>query len=283
MQIGVLAESFGLPLREAIGEAARLGMKGVQIYAVEGETAPENMDAAAIRELRTVIKDQNLVISAICADMGGGGFAFPEQNAARIERTRRIMDMALQLDCRVLTTHIGVVPTDAQHPRNAVIADALGRLGEYAQRAGAVFAIETGPEPAHVLLRMLQQVNNPAIGVNMDPANLVMSLQADPVQAVYTLKDHIVHTHAKDGVFLKWVDPDMAYGMVPPAPDYNESDYCLEVPLGQGGVDFPRYLRALQDIGYQGFLTIERETGENPARDIELAVRFLQERLEELR
>lgn len=64
MQIGVLAESFGLPLRQAIRAAARLGVRGIQIYAVEGETAPENMDAAAAAELRRQVHGEGLVISA---------------------------------------------------------------------------------------------------------------------------------------------------------------------------------------------------------------------------
>ena len=50
----------------------------------------------------------------------------------------------------------------------------------------------------------------------------------------------------------------------------------IELPLGQGDVDFPAYLSALNDIGYTGYLTIEREVGDDPEGDIRLAVNFLQ-------
>ena len=95
----------------------------------------------------------------------------------------------------------------------------------------------------------------------------------DPVKAVYNLKDYIVHTHAKDGRMLTKKSPEVIYGL--------EEDKMLnckafeEVPLGTGNVDFPAYLKALEDVGYKGYLTIEREVGENPAKDIETAVKFL--------
>ena len=78
--------------------------------------------------------------------------------------------------------------------------------------------------------------------------------------AVYVLRDYIVHTHAKDGI--KTGDTTW-----------------LELPLGKGGVDFDKYLGALNDIGYKGYLTIEREVGDNPADDIGMAVDFLKEKL----
>ena len=84
----------------------------------------------------------------------------------------------------------------------------------------------------------------------------------DPVQAVHVLKDYIVHTHAKDG--LRFDDPSMA------------KPY-REVALGTGHVDFPAYLKALDETGYRGFLTIEREVGEDPGKDIAEAVRYLKQ------
>jgi len=49
----------------------------------------------------------------------------------------------------------------------------------------------------------------------------------------------------------------------------------MELPLGEGDVDFPAWLAALHEIGYQGFLTIEREVGEDPETDIRKAVEYL--------
>jgi sugar phosphate isomerase/epimerase len=102
------------------------------------------------------------------------------------------------------------------------------------------------------------------VAVNLDPSNLVMVTGDDPAKAVYTLKEYIVHTHAKDGIMIG-----------------NREGY-REVPLGQGGVDFDNYLSALGKIGYTGFLTIEREVGDDPEADIKLAKSFLTDKLAKL-
>ena len=96
----------------------------------------------------------------------------------------------------------------------------------------------------------------------------------DPVQAVYNLKDYIVHTHAKDGVKNYDLDPEIIYGLRPGDPIVTNPAF-VEVALGDGSVPFPKYLAALEDIGYKGFLTIEREVGDDPTADIRKAVNFL--------
>ena len=99
----------------------------------------------------------------------------------------------------------------------------------------------------------------------------------DPVQAVYNLKDYIVHTHAKDGRKRLDKDPEIIYGVV--ESEMLTDPAFIELPLGTGDVDFPAYLKALEDIGYKGFLTIEREVGEQPVKDIQTAIDFLTQNL----
>jgi sugar phosphate isomerase/epimerase len=94
------------------------------------------------------------------------------------------------------------------------------------------------------------------------------------VQALYTLRDYIVHSHAKDGIRIYEKDPEIVYGVKMDALAHLGRSY-QELPLGQGGVDFPNYLKALDEIGYRGFLTIERECGADPAADIAMAADFL--------
>jgi len=282
MKIGVLADGFRLSTRENLIAAREVGAQGVQLYAVEGETAPENLSAAARRDLRAFARDQGLEFSAVCGDLGWGGFAFAERNPEKLERTKRIIDLALELGCPIVTTHIGVVPADEKHPRRAVMAEALNAIGRYAESVGAKLACETGPEPARVLRPFLDSLETRAVGVNLDPANLAMGFRTDFAETVRLLAPYIYHTHAKDGVLLKEGDPEIAYGMVEAPADYDESEYCLEVPLGEGDVRWEEYLGALKACGYDGYLTIERECGEDPRGDIALAVGFLQERLRRL-
>jgi sugar phosphate isomerase/epimerase len=158
---------------------------------------------------------------------------------------------------------------------------ACRELGRYAERAGVTFAIETGPEHAATLKRFLDDVGSKGIGVNLDPANLVMVTADDPVQAVYTLKEYIVHTHAKDGVQLQPSDPVKVYGAFAEGgvEGLDFGKLFEEVPLGQGAVNWDDYLKALQDIGYSDYLTIEREVGDNPEEDIRQAVKFLRAKI----
>ena len=104
-----------------------------------------------------------------------------------------------------------------------------------------------------------------------------MVVAEDAVHAVHTLKDYIVHTHAKDGIQLRKCNPEVVYHVVPMPEDLaKDSERAFEeVPLGTGSVDFPKYLAALDEIGFRGFLTIEREVGANPAADIKTAYTFL--------
>lgn len=271
--IGAMLDSFLLPTPEAIKTAAKIGAKGVQMYATSGEHAPENMTPAKIRELSDRMNDSGLVFSALCGDLGQG-FGNAGKNPGLIEKSKRILELAKELGTDVVTTHIGVVPADPSHPRYAIMQEACGTLAEYADSLDAHFAIETGPETAATLKAFLDTLGSRGVAVNLDPANLVMVTGDDPVQAVYTLKDYIVHTHAKDGIRLFEKDPEMIYGVKMDALSHLGKAY-QELPLGQGGVDFPRWMAALDDIGYRGFLTIERECGERPDRDIAAAVDFL--------
>jgi L-ribulose-5-phosphate 3-epimerase len=275
--IGVMVDSFRLDIKEGIKKAKELGADGIQIYAVSGKMDPENLTSADRKELLKYIKDNDLVVSALCGDLGGHGFTRREDNALKIEKSKRIMELAKDLETKVVTTHIGVIPEKQSHERFKILQEACEELGEYGENMGACFAIETGPEKASTLKVFLDSLRSKGVRVNFDPANLVMVTGDDPVQGVYTLKDYIVHTHVKDGVMFKQTDPEIIYNFFAEGGIGNLKleDYFLETTLGTGTVDFKAYLKALEHIGYQGFLTIEREVGENPLKDIKDAVDFL--------
>ena len=274
--IGVMLESFRLPTPEALEKAAAIGAKGIQMYATTGEHAPENMNTAQRRELLNMLRAHGLCFSALCGDLGHG-FGDPELNPSLIEKSKRILDMSMELDAGIVTTHIGVVPENPNHERFKIMQDACYQLASYADSIGAHFAVETGPETSAVLKSFLDSLGGTrGVGVNLDPANLVMVTGDDPVGAVHNLKDYIVHTHAKDGVMLKRGNPEYIYGVVHPVPEeFAGVQYFAEKPLGQGSVDFAAYLAALEEIGYRGFLTIERECGQTPEADIRIAAEHL--------
>ena len=271
-----MLDSFRTDVHTALEKAQSLGAKGIQVYATYGELSPKNLTGAKRREFLDMVKDHGLVISALCGDLGHG-FGDPEKNPSLIEDSKRILDLAIELETNIVTTHIGVVPSDASHPRYRIMQDACGELAAYADSLKAHFAIETGPETAATLKGFLDTLHSTGVAVNLDPANFVMVTGDDPVQAVYTLRDYIVHTHAKDGRKLYDLDPEVIYRVVESEPV--TSPAFIELPLGEGDVAFEPYLKALADIGYRGFLTIEREVGDDPTRDIRAAVEFLKARI----
>ncbi len=276
--IGVILDSFRLPFEEAIPLAAKIGAQGLQVYATYGDMAPEAMTDARCREFLSRVKDNGLVLSALCGDLGRG-FDKPDLNPELVVRSKRILDLALKLETNIVTTHIGVVPQDPSDPTYHIMQDACGELAAYADSLSAHFAVETGPEPAVRLKGFLDSLDSKGVAVNLDPANFVMVTGDDPVQAVFTLKDYIVHTHAKDGVMLNRRSANEIYGETNGESVKDGVAAYEELPLGKGAVPFPAYLSALNEIGFRGFLTIEREVGDDPVGDIADAVRFLKERI----
>lgn len=273
--IGVIIDSFRTDTKTAIVKAAELGANGIQMYSTKGENSPENLTGEKRRELLDFVKSHGLCFSALCGDLGQGFFR-KERNPELIEKSKRILDLAKELETNVVTTHIGVVPEDSNSEIYKVMQEACFELSRYADSIQAHFAIETGPETSATLKKFLDGLHSTGVAVNLDPANLVMVTGDDPVQAVHNLKDYIVHTHAKDGIMLQRTDPNYIYRVTPMPEDIQGVPFFREVPLGEGSVDFPKYLAALDEIGYRGFLTIEREAGPDPSADIFTAKKHLE-------
>lgn len=267
-KIGVIINSLQMGTREGIKKAKELGADGFQIYCTDGDMAPENMSKPGRAEFQKFVSGLGLEISALCGDIGKG-FLDRSSNPEVIKRTMEFVDLAVDVGTRIVTSHIGHLPDDDTHELWQTGAEALSELGRYAESCGCVIAMETGPEEPVLLRKFLDQIGSKGLGVNYDPANLVMCGPFDHIGGVGILKEYIVHTHAKDGVCLQ------SYRSVKGAKWDWDNMKILEVPLGEGGVAFKHYLKALDDIGYQGYLTIERETGETPAKDVGAAVNFL--------
>jgi len=252
-KVGVMIESFRLGVKEGIRKAAEVGADGFQVFVTGGEMAPDAMGESARRDFRDFVAKQGLVISALCADYGHG-FLDADKNDEIVEKSKKCVDLAVDLGTNVITTHIGKLPDAAADPRWKACHEAISELASYGESREVFFATETGPESPEHLLRFLKTVRSEGIKVNYDPANFAMN-GFDQLAGVRILKDYIVHTHAKDGM----------------------KGEMREVPLGEGAVDFPKYIALLDEIGYDGFLTIEREVGDDPISDVVKAVEFLRQ------
>jgi sugar phosphate isomerase/epimerase len=280
MKIGVIIDSFKKDFRESIESAAAIGADGVQIGAKfligrKDELAGNDTEFSVVpvSEAKKIIEASGIKVSAVCGDFGCDMYYRKER--ALIDDEKRLLEMAKELGTNIVTTHIGVVPKTKKCVQYESMHEVCLELAEYAKSMGGHFAVETGPEKSELLKSFLDELGSDGVAVNLDPANLVMCAGDDPVNAVYNLKNYIVHTHAKDGIQLKPYDTRRIYAAkyygLPPA---DERTY-QEVALGEGNVDWKNYLSALKDIGYNGFLTVERECGADPAKDILTAVTFL--------
>jgi L-ribulose-5-phosphate 3-epimerase len=254
MNVGIITASLPMATRDALRKAKELGAHGVQLWIVDNDLDPRNLSKSGRDELITYMAGIDLERSALCGDIGG--FTDPATVDARIARTREMVDLCVDLFTPILTTHIGVVPEDRKG--YDALVEAVRAIGEYAAERGCALATETGPEEPAKLAELLRKTGSAGARVNYDPANLCMN-GFDHIEGVRALKDFIVHTHAKDGVYRSF-------------PDKGEYE---EVALGKGDVDFPEYLAVLREVGFDGYLTIERECGPDPVADIAEAIRFL--------
>lgn len=283
MKLGLITDCTKLPLEQAIVKAAELGVSAVQIYATSGVFCPD-IPLERKKFFKKLIKDNGLKVSALCGDMGGVGFEKKEDNALRIEKTKRIIDLAVFFETDVVTTHIGCIPENPENERYGVMLDALTECGIYAKSQGVTMAIETGPETARVLKGFLDKTKG-GVGVNLDPANFTMVTEQDAAEAVEILREYIVHTHAKDGRKIdKSITPEDVYHNAHYDKELASRAYksYVELPIGQGDVNWPEYLSALKKIGYDGYVTIEREAGPDPFEDIKEAIGFLNKQFKNL-
>lgn len=288
MKIATLADWFGLGLLEGIRASRQVGAEGVQLYAWN-DLNPYTLSQAMIRQVRQTAQDNGQAITALCGELaeiapGGHGLEVASENPPKVDYLLRVLDLAAELGCSVVTTHIGRVPEDEESPRYAALLDSCRTLAAHAHAMKAHVAIETGPEPIPRLCRFVDQCGE-GMAINYDPANLVMVTAEDEVQGVYTAANRIVHTHAKDGVLHQYLGPEEVYGIFAAGGIEALAQmprYFSETPLGQGSVRWPSYLQALADTGYDGYLTVEREVRQDAAGDIRLAVDFLKQALERM-
>ena len=177
----------------------------------------------------------------------------------REQRTYEVSDFARTLGIPGLATHIGCLPTDTDTPDYAEVVELVRRVCDRCADNGQTFALETGQEPAEELLEFLREVDRPNIGINFDPANMILYGSGEPLEALEAVKGHLLTVHCKDGT---WPETPGEWGR--------------ETPLGEGDVGMDRYVEALRNAGYTGPLTIEREiVGEEQRADIRRAIELL--------
>jgi len=183
--------------------------------------------------------------------------------AFRSERLKSLLkgaDFTSWLGVKDLVTHVGFIPENPNDLEYPGVVSALRYLAGYCKSNGLNFLFETGQETPVTLLRTIEDIGLDNLGLNLDPANLILYGKGNPVDALDVIGGYVYGVHAKDGKY--------------PTTGRHLGE---EVALGQGKVDFPRLVARLKEIGYDGALTIEREiTGEQQMIDIRKAKLMLE-------
>jgi sugar phosphate isomerase/epimerase len=188
------------------------------------------------------------------------GLVPPATRGERLAALKRASDFARLLGVSSITTHVGFIPENLSDPLYPGVVDAVKEIAAYCTQNGQQFWFETGQETPIVLLRTIHDVGAANLGVNLDPANLLMYGKANPVDALDIIGKYVRGVHAKDGEY--------------PTDGRRLGD---EKPLGEGRVNFPALLGKLKTLGYQGAITIEREiAGPRQIEDIKRGKRFLE-------
>ncbi len=178
----------------------------------------------------------------------------------RMEELCRAMDFAYELGVEDVATHMGFIPEQPVYDGYQGLVNAVKYVGQKAASRGIHFNFETGQETPVTLMRTIADTKLSNLGVNLDPANLIMYGRANPIDAVGIYGDKIRGVHVKDGLY--------------PAGDFSELG--KETKVGDGKVNFPIFLRELEKAGYEGDLYIEREiSGEQQTKDIIDTIKYL--------
>jgi sugar phosphate isomerase/epimerase len=253
-KLGIVLETVGLPVRQALPEAAKLAVQGVQIDAV-GDLAPDQMTATGRREFKTLLRTFNLELSALNVPLRRG-LDVAENLQPRIEHVRKVMQLAFDLGARKVIVPLPKVPDDPASPRAVTAREALSALGSFGDRVGAQVALEAGLDPGEKVRDYLATFDTGSLGVNFDPANFLLN-GFDPLASLAALAGKVIHTHARDGRTA------------------TVGGGAREVPVGAGDIEWMVYVATLESIDYRGFLTVDRETGDDRFRDVAAGVQFL--------
>ncbi|MES2221549.1 MAG: sugar phosphate isomerase/epimerase family protein, partial [Acidobacteriota bacterium] len=204
-------------------------------------------------------------------DFWGGpetiGLVPPATRAARIAALKQTSDFAKRLGIPRVQTHCGFLPENPRDPLYQPAVQAIREVAVHCAGNGQDFLMETGQETPTTMSRAMQDVNQPNLGVGLDTANLILYGKANPVDAVDMIGSHVRSVHAKDGM---WPTDPMKLGK--------------EVLIGTGRVDFQQVFSKLQKLGYQGAITIERETsGPQQMEDVKHEKLYLERVLAKVR
>ena len=255
--IGVFA-SIDAGLGVKLQVAHELGVPTIQLHTPSKPTrTQENADRFLAQ-----LNEMGITLTAVFGGFEGESYAdIPttqrtiglvprETRAERTEEMMEIADFAKVLGCFVVALHLGFIPHATNSPTYSEVVDVTRQVCDHCKGNLQNLHLETGQETADGLSQFLVDVDRDNLLINFDPANMILYGTGEPIEALRRIGDRVGSVHCKDA---KWAaNPGKEWGQ--------------EVPLGQGDVGMEQFLKTLDQIGYDGPLTIEREIPSEPER-----------------
>lgn len=238
--------------------AHELGVPTVHLHAPSRESRTPQKAQQFLDRLRKL----NITISVVFGGFDGEsyvdipttrrtvGLVPPETRAARTAEMKEISDFAKLLGVSIVGLHVGFVPHDPQDPMYDDVVRVTREVCDHAKNNGQAVHLETGQESADTLLKFIGDVARDNLFVNFDPANMILYGSGEPLVALKKIGRYVHSVHCKDALWSS--QPGDTWG--------------TEMPLGEGAVGMEAYLRTLDEIGYRGPLTIEREIPQDRPR-----------------
>lgn len=269
--IGVFA-SIDAGLGVKLEVVRELGIPTIQLHAPHRSTRTPQRAKAFLDQLRSM----GVTITVVFGGFEGESYADiptvartvglvpPETRAERTRELKEIADFARLLGVDAIGLHIGFVPHDRSDPLYRQVVDVTREVCDHCRNNAQRLHLETGQESADTLLQFLADVERDNVFINFDPANMILYGSGEPIAALRKVGRYVRSVHCKDA---KWAaQPGKEWG--------------TEVPFGQGDVNAEAFLRTLNELGYTGPLTIEREIPQEPERqkaEIAQAIRLINE------
>jgi L-ribulose-5-phosphate 3-epimerase len=179
-----------------------------------------------------------------------------DENWRNIQETARL---AASMQIGLVTFHAGFLPHDDSDPGFSKLLRRLQQIADAFASHKVDLALETGQETADSLRQFLQVLQRPNVGVNFDPANMILYDKGDPIAALETLSPFLKQCHLKDARRTREV-----------------GTWGDEVVVGTGEVDWKAFFAVLDRVKFTGNLCIEREAGNQRAADIRAAREFVE-------
>ena len=251
----IFLDTLRQPFKTAIVTAAKLGADAVEING-RSEINADELSRTGVRHIRKLLADLQLSVSAIHfqTNYGYGDLKLLDR---RIEGTKATLGLAYELGCSVVVNRIGKIAEVSDLNRTTMI-QALSDIGNFGQRTGAWLTARTGADDGESLKELIDALPMQALGVDFDPAELVINGHS-PTDAMTVLASHVMSCRARDAV----TDFSLGRG--------------VEVSLGQGAVDWPALLGALEQKSYSGYFTVHQENAADPMVAGEEAFGYLRE------